>query len=388
MSRPFIEQHLPAPLLEVGPQGLLWWQWLAIPAAALLAIAAGWLLGWATRRVLGHLAARTRTNWDDVLIERVAPPLTLLWAVAVGTGLVAWLSLPDAATAVAKHLLRALTYLAFFWGGLRSIHLAFAILGQRPWARQNVGLASLLPLGRKIAKGAVVAIGLVAVLNELGFQVASLLAGVGLGGLVIALAAQKTVENLFASVSIGVDQPFRVGDLVRVEEFVANVEAIGMRSTRFRTPDRTIITIPNGKLAEMRTETFAPRDRIRLLASLGLSYDTTAGQMRAVLRDVEAALRAHPKIWLDGLSVRFAALGDSTLNVEVIAWFQTADWGEFTAIRQELLLRFMEIVERAGTSLAFPTRTVRLERGDHEERARRAGPSRNGGADRDRTDDL
>jgi MscS family membrane protein len=352
-----LEAHLPAPLLRMGPHGLLWWQWLALPLAAAVAITAGWLLGWITRRVLARLAARTATTWDDELLARLSGPLTLLWGVAVGSGLVAALELP---TDAPNHLLRALAYLAFFWGGLRAVTVAFAVLGAHAWTRANPGLSGLLPLGRKIAKVALLGVGLVAILSELGFQVGSLLAGLGIGGLALALAAQKTVENLFGSVSIGVDQPFRVGDFVRIEDLLGNVESIGLRSTRIRTLDRTLVTIPNGKLADQRIETFAPRDRIRLLVTLGLDYATTAEQMRAVLAGIERALRAHPRIWPDGVSVRFVAFQDSALAVEVVAWFQTADFAEFTAIRQELFLSFLEIVERAGTSIAFPTRTVRL----------------------------
>ena len=113
-----------------------------------------------------------------------------------------------------------------------------------------------------------------------------------------------------------------------------------------------------------RTETFAVRDRIRLLANLGLAYGTTAEQMRAVLGGVEAALRRQPKLWPEALSVRLTELKDSSLNVEVMAWFATSDWSEFTAIRQEVLLDFMAIVERAGTSFAFPTRTVHVVQGE------------------------
>ena len=189
---------------------------------------------------------------------------------------------------------------------------------------------------------------------------ASLLAGLGIGGIAVALAAQKSVENLLGSVAIGVDQLFRVGDFVRVEDFTGTVEEIGLRSTRFRTLDRTLITIPNGRLADMRTETFAVRDRLRLLANLGLVYGTSAAQVRAVLAGLDGALRAHPKLWPESFSVRLTELRDSSLNVEVMAWFQTADWNEFTLIRQELLLQFMTVVEEAGTSLAFPTRTVHL----------------------------
>ncbi len=358
--RPFFEEHLPEPLLRRGPRGLLWWQWLAVPALVALALVAGSALGWATRRALGHLTARTETRWDDLLLERLARPLTVLWAVGFFTAFHPWLALGEGASAVLHHLLRAATYLVLFWGGFRLVDVAFAAAGGGGWTRASPGLFGLLPLGRKVAKILLLALGLVAVLNELGFEVASLLAGLGIGGIALALAAQKTVENLFGSVAIGVDQPFRVGDFVRVDDVLGTVEAIGMRSTRLRTLDRTLVSIPNGKLADMRAETFAVRDRIRLLANLGLAYGTTAEQMRAVLAGIEAALRRQPKLAPDAPSVRFTEFRDSTLNVEVMAWFATTDWNEFTAIRQELLLELMTVVERAGTSFAFPTRTVHL----------------------------
>ena len=143
---------------------------------------------------------------------------------------------------------------------------------------------------------------------------------------------------------------------------MGTVETLGLRSTRVRTLDRTLVTIPNGKLADQRIETFAARDRCRLFCTLGLVYDTSAEQLRAVLAGVEQVLRGHPRIWPEGISVRFVALAASSLDVEVAAWFQTADWNEFQGIRQEVLLAFMEVVEQAGTSFAFPTQTVHLAR--------------------------
>ncbi len=366
---PFFERHLPPALLTEGPRGLLWWQWIAIPIALVLSLAAGAVLGWATRRVLAHLTVRTQTTWDDALLHRVARPLGVLWAVAVFAALRPSLDLYPAATVVVSHLLRAVTYLVVFWAGFRSLDVGFDAASAAPWTHGNASLAGLLPLGRKLAKTVLLAIGLVSVMNELGFQVASLIAGLGIGGIALALAAQKTVENLFGSVAIGVDQPFRVGDFVRIEDVVGTVETIGMRSTRVRTLDRTLVTIPNGKLADMKAETFAVRDRFRLLVNLGLAYGTTAAQLRAVLGGIEAALRAHPRLWPDGVSVRFTEFRESSLNVEVMAWFQMSDWGAFTADRQELFLRFMAIVEDAGATLAFPTRTVHLVQ---EEGGRRA----------------
>jgi MscS family membrane protein len=200
----------------------------------------------------------------------------------------------------------------------------------------------------------------VAVLSLLGYPVASLVAGLGIGGLAVALAAQKTVENLFGAFSIGVDQPFREGDFVKIEDFVGTVEAVGLRSSRFRTLDRTVITIPNGRLADMRLESFTARDRLRLATVIGLEYRTTAAQMRDVLEGFERVLRSHPRIWLDAVVVRFREFAASSLDIEIMAWFQTADWAEFQLIRQEILLQFMDVVERAGTSFAFPTQTVHI----------------------------
>jgi MscS family membrane protein len=189
--------------------------------------------------------------------------------------------------------------------------------------------------------------------------VASILAGIGIGGLGLALAAQKTVENLFGSVSLAADEAIRLGDTVRIDDMLGTVEGIGLRSTQIRTLDRTLVTIPNGLLAGLRIESLTARDRMRLLSTLGLVYGTTAAQMRQVLESCERILRAHPKIWPHDLSVRFKELGPSSLNVEVMAWFE-APWDEFTLIRQEVLLRFLEAVEAAGTSLAYPTQTVHV----------------------------
>jgi MscS family membrane protein len=390
-ARAFVEAYLSAALLRPGPFGLLWWQWLALPVLVLVALGLGAALGYLTRSILARLATRTRTEWDDMIIVRIGGPLTALWALGLFSLMQPWLDLGPGAEGAMERVLRAAAYLVLFWAGFRLIDVAFVALGAGPWARASTGLVGLGPLGRKVSKVVLLAIGAVAVLNELGFQVASLLAGLGIGGVALALAAQKTVENLFGSISIGVDQPFRVGDFVRIEDFVGTVESIGMRSTRFRTLDRTVITIPNGKLADTRSETFAPRDRIRLFTNLALSYATTAGQMRAVLAGIEEALQRHPRLAKDPVSVRFTEFRESALNVEIMAWFQTTDWGEFTRLRQELYLSFLEIVERAGAALAFPTRTVHLLRQGGEKDEGPGGAARAprvGGADRDRTDDL
>jgi MscS family membrane protein len=367
--RPFLERHAPPSLLEAGPWGLAWWQVLAAPALLLLSLALGWALALASRRLLVRLSA-AGTGQARQAVSGLFAPLFLFWS-AVAAGLLRRsLDLPEEALSDVRDGLRAAVTVALFWAALRSVDAALAWAAESPWGRTHVQGAAMLPSLRRATKVAVVALGAVAVMAQVGYPVGSLLAGLGLGGLAVALAAQKTVENLIGSVTIGLDVPFKVGDWVRVEGAEGTVEAVGLRSTRLRTLDRTVVTIPNGKLADGRVESFGPRDRIRLQCSLALRYGTTAAQLRQVLAGVEAALRSHPRIWRDDLRVRLTALGAWSMDVEVMAWLQTADWAEFLAARQELLLAFVEVVEGAGAAFAFPTQTVELARPE------RGGPGR------------
>jgi MscS family membrane protein len=264
------------------------------------------------------------------------------------------------ADAFALQVLKAGAIVTFFWATLRAVTVAGDVLSAAPWAVASAGARSALEFSVRFGRVFVIGMGALAALAALGVPVNNVLAGVGIGGIAIAFAAQKTVENFFGAVSIGVDQPLRVGDFVKVGDVLGTVEKIGLRSTRFRTLDRTLVTIPNGKVADAQIETFAERDRIRLAATLTLQYGTTASQLRQVVSEVEALLRAHPKIWPDTVVVRFLAFSASSLDVEVMAWFQTTDFNEFRDIRQEVFLAVMEVVEGAGTNFAFPTRTVHL----------------------------
>jgi MscS family membrane protein len=352
--------HLPDQLLRPGPRGVLRWQWIALPLLALVSLMAGVAVSRLAVPRLRRMAAKTPAAWDDAIVVRLGGPLAL--AVAVGVSFLALplLALYPSADKFVSGMLRTSFFVTFFWTLLRVIDVLTDVIKASPWGLSHAASRSLLSLGARITKVALALLAIVAVISELGYPVASLIAGLGIGGLALALASQKTVENLFGAFSIGVDQPFREGDFIKVEDFMGTVETIGLRSTRVRTLDRTLITVPNGKLAEMRIETFAVRDRIRLACTLGLVYSTTTNQMRLVLAGLEQTLREHPKIWHQDITVRFKELTASSLDIEINAWFTTADYTEFKTIRQDILLQFMEVVEKAETSFAFPTRTVHL----------------------------
>jgi MscS family membrane protein len=355
----FVE-HLPGPLRAAGPRGLVWWQWAALPILFLTAWVIGLVMARLTRVILGFVARKTRFSWDDKLIANIGGPVTLAWAAAASHLLLPFVELNDAMSGrIAKGVSTAL-FFAFFWFLLRLVAVMDQVIRASPWAQTRPGTRSLVPIGSRMLQVAVLAIGVVALLADLGYPVASLIAGLGIGGLAVALAGQKTVENLFGTFSIGVDQPLLVGDFVSVEGVMGHVEVIGLRSTRIRTVERTLVTIPNGKLADMRIETFAARDRIRLACTLGLSYATTGAQMRTILAGCREILRAHPLVWPGEIVVSFKGLGESSLDIDLQAWFVTTDYNQFRAIREELLLALMDAVEKAGSSFAFPTRTVYL----------------------------
>ncbi len=336
--------------------------WRAVAVGLWLAISllAGLALSWLTRRLLGRVAARTANQWDDAVVARLGGPLTVGWALLCAHLLLPWLELSVASRDGAHRAVSVAMVASLFWALLRAIDVAAQVITTSGWASRRLSSRSFVSLGGKALKISVVVVSAVAILSQLGYPVGSIIAGLGIGGLALALAAQKTVENVFGAFSIAVDEPFRPGDFVKIDDVLGTVETIGLRSTRIRTLDRTLVTIPNGKLAEMRTETFAARDRLRLACTVGLVHQTTADQMRAVLAGLEQVLRGHPKVWPEGITVRFKELASWSLDIEVMAWFATTDWPEFQLIRQETLLRFMEVVQRAGTAFAYPTRTMHM----------------------------
>jgi MscS family membrane protein len=345
-------------LLRPGPFDLLWWHWLALPILALIAWAAGHGLRALTRILLTRLGSRPGAEnvWRHRFLAGIGPPLTLAWAILVfALGCLA-LQLTERAGNVLRVFVTSGLLVAFFWGVWRSVD----VLSHWVLSLPDASARSLFSVGANLLRGIIFIVGVLSIVAAFGYPVGTVLAGLGIGGIAIAFGAQKTIENIFGSISLAIDQPFRVGDFVKVEDFVGTVEEIGLRSTRFRTLDRTLVSIPNGKVADQRLETFEVRDRMRLATTIGLSYETTHDQMREVLQGMERVLRDHPRIWPDGVTVRFLQFGASSLEIEVMAWFQVPTWGEFQKCREEVFLDFMLLVKNAGTSFSTPTRNIQV----------------------------
>lgn len=245
-------------------------------------------------------------------------------------------------------------------------------LFEKQLVRRNnqAGVSAVLFLRRGL-KVALFILGIILALDTFGFDVTAGIAALGIGGIALALGAQKTVENFVGSVTLIADQPIRVGDYCQVGGVSGTVEQIGMRSTRIRTNERTIVTIPNGEFSSLHIENFAPRDRFLLAPKLRLRYDTTPDQVRYLLVELRSLLYAHPKVSPDPARIRFAELAQDALVLEVYAYVISKDFDEYLQVKEDLFLRMMDVVKASGTDFALPSQMLFLakDKGQSEEQA-------------------
>ena len=337
---------------SMGPRGLLWWQWLALPLLVVGAWAAGRVLGALVRGLLLRVARRTASIWDERWLERIGPALTSVCATVVAAVALPFLELPPADARLAVNLLTALGVVAVFWMVWRSVDTLIEMIVERSWAAGDPSARSMLLVGGNLLKAAVMVTGAVTTAATFGYPVTTVVAGLGIGGIAFAFGAQKTVEHLFGSIALATDQPCRVGDTVKVDDIIGTVEHIGARSTRIRTLDRTIVTIPNGRLADSRIESYALRDRIRLGTTITLGYAAREAQVRQVIAGIDGLLRAHPLVWQEVVVARLANLGPATIDIEILCWFETTDYEVFRTARQDVLLAVMGVVEASGAHFA------------------------------------
>lgn len=360
-----LEEWLPAWMLESNVFAIALWQWLGLMVLIVLAFLVSWLVANAVL-VLGRpIVARSQTDFDDRLLAAVLGPLRLVIGILVFHLGTLPLGLAVPARRVLTGMMTALTFLAFTWLVFRVIDI-FGNVVEKRFEERGVGSADrFVPLGRRALKGSVGVLALlVAVDSFTPFDVTALIAGLGVGGIAVALAAQKTLENVFGYLMLVGDHPVAEGDFCRFGDQVGIVEEFGLRSTKVRTLDRTVVTVPNAEFSSMKLENFAKRDRIRFHTVLGLRYETTPDQLRHVLVEIRRLLLSHAKVLRDPARVRFVGFGAYSLDVEITSYVSTSDWAEFLAVREDLLLRLMDIVASSGSGFAFPSQTTYVAHDD------------------------
>lgn len=348
--RDFIADNYPRLTKSYGPMAA--WQWIGLTLSLFIAYILGRIVSiWIGRPLLNrfeknladHPVYRTNLIWAmrlfflGITLRIMDEPLGLPDIVEVFVLTVSW-----------SVIILSVAMFSLILVGLVSDRVATL----RAMGGHNITLVSLVAGVTRIAI-VVLAILLLADVLEIPYQ--GVLAGLGIGGLAVALAAQSTLQNFISGITLYFDKPVAIGDFCRFGEYEGTVEFIGMRSTRIRTLNRTLVTIPNSEFSNMKLENYAKRDRMFLNTKLQVRYETTPDQLRYLLAEIRKLLIAHPKVESDPLRVRFAEFGEHSLNIEIYAYLLTNSRPEFTAIREDIFLRIMSIVKETGAQFAFPS---------------------------------
>ncbi|RIV81380.1 mechanosensitive ion channel family protein [Aurantiacibacter xanthus] len=311
---------------------------------------------WLVRRAFAEAQSKFVLNF----IEAALPPASLLLAVITFQF---WTQGIEASIVARQAILRYIGiagWIALAWFALRLIDAVARTASNRMERTARRQGASLVVLIRRTCKIAAVALALLAIFDTLGFDVTTGVAALGVGGLALALGAQKTVENLVGCITVIADRPVEVGDYCRVGDTLGTVTDIGIRSTKLRTTERTHVTIPNSDFASERIENYSRRDRFLFNPRIGLTYDTDAAGMREALRLVRKVVDDNERVFEEDARVRFVDLGASSLNIEIYAYIAAPTYPDSLEVREELLLAIMDELERGGFSFAFPTQTIHL----------------------------
>jgi len=359
MSKYDVEPYLPRILVDTTIYSYPLWRWIGSIIGLALAIGLGGLITRALVPLLRPLLRRLTGEEDDRILVAIKEPVRLLMISLVIRLLVVF-STSIYTRQFWIRLAAAIFIIGLAWLLIKFSNIIAALGLQRLYRRRMTGKIAMWTLGRRLAKASIVVIASLLLLHRAGFDLTAVLTGLGIGGLAFALAAQKTLENLFGGIMIISDEPMRVGDFCRVADQMGTIEDIGLRSTRIRTLSRTVIAIPNGQLAMENIENFSLRDKFWLRHMIGVRYETTADQLRYLLAEIRAMLYSHPMVERDGARIRFVGFGGSSLDLEIFAYVKALEMSEFLGIQEDLLLRIMDIIAKAGTGIAFPSQTTYL----------------------------
>jgi MscS family membrane protein len=350
-----IERHLPVPLVRWQFLDTSLWRWIAIVILIAVAVALSRLVSIVGMRLARPLAERLAPRSGAEFAARAVGPIQcLLWTAIFSAGL-EWI---EPATLARLYLHRAaglISIAGLAWLAALIIDgLSFRLRTMLEASHRNFSY-SVLPMVARFVKVTILVFAIIALLSSWGYNTSTILAGLGIGGIAIALAAQKTIENVFGGVAVITDRPVNVGDMCKFGDRMGTVEDIGMRSTRLRTLDRTLVTVPNSAFSAMTLENFSRRDKMWFHHTLNLRRETTAEQVRAILESVHRIFEEHRSVEAGDTAVRFIGVGSYSLDIEVFAYVLTADGDEFLRIQQDLLLQILDAVQDAGTALALPT---------------------------------
>ena len=311
-------------------------------------------------KILKQAVRKTKTKIDDKILKLIVSPSKYLFIVL---GIWSSINILGLEGEIVKHFVKSLLIVAVFWTFYSAVNIFRSEIYK---FSAKFGKELSQEIGNffvKTLKVLIIALSVVAILQEWGINVSAFIASLGLGGLAFALAAKDTVANLFGGLTILADKSMKMGDWIKVGSVEGIVEDIGLRTSKIRTFEKSLITVPNSYIANNPIENFSRRQNRRIMMYIGLTYDTPAKAVQQIVKDIRSMLIKHPRIDKNlTLLVYLDEFGDSSLNIFIYTFTDTADWEEYLAIKQDVMLKIMEIVEKNGSSFAFPSESLYIEK--------------------------
>jgi len=360
----WLRQHFRslAPWLLWRAGGVEIWQWTALLISVLIC----WLAAVLASKILVFCSLRAK-GLDELVnkkydTKRFKQPLRVAWTGFFLNAALGVIGLPDRISLTLGRLALSAGIFAVILLVIRVLHVASRLNAQNLESPEHNHRGVLLSLTLGLIRVTAVLAGVLWLADIWSVPYSSMLTGLGIGGIAVALATQSTLQNVIAGFTLFADRPLSVGDFCKYGNNLGSVERIGLRSVRIRTLDRSVVSIPTAAFAEMQLENLAVRDRFLLRATLGLRFETTGDQLRFLLAEIRKMLVSHPKVLPDPARVRFDGFGDYSLNIDIFSYVGAADWNEYLAVREDINFRLMKLVEAAGTGFAFPSQTTYLAR--------------------------
>ena len=330
--------------------------WVIAFGIIIAAFLVGKIAYWISGNIFRQWTKRTKTNLDDIILDMVEEPIVFVLTVAgIWYGL-RRLTLSDIAHQWIGNAFQFLIVLAAAWMVTRlldAVYREYVVpIAQKS---ENDLDDQLLPILQRGTKLAVWSIGIIVALNNAGYDVGALIAGLGIGGLALAMAAKDTVSNVFGGFTIFSDRPFKLNDRVKVAGYDGTVTDIGVRSTRLKTLEGRVVTIPNSKFSDTAVENVSLEPSRKVVSNLGLTYDTTPEQMNEAMALLKEIAGAQGNLE-DNISVGFNAFGDSAMNILFIYYIKKE--GDILGTQTEINMKILEAFTKAGLDFAYPTQTL------------------------------
>jgi MscS family membrane protein len=344
-----LERVLPSWMFDVSILGINLWLWAAVIGLAVVLFPVAMLV---TRLLTFGLRLLHTEAADQFERLFIGPSSLLIWTVMVRNA-AAVLGSSVALSALSQA--RTVQVIGLAWLFMRVVDFAVQRAGSNLERKGLAGSRVLLIPVSRLFKFIALAGAVLLWLDNAGYKVTTLLAGLSISGVAVALASQKSLENIFGAITLFTSQPVKVGDFCRFGDKIGTVEEIGLRATRIRTLERTVITVANAEFANLHLDNFSARDRFWYHPTLQLRYETIPDQIRYVLVEARKMLYAHPKVLAEPLHVRFKGFGEYSLDIEVFAYMGVKDYDESLEVAEDLNLRIMEIVAASGSDFAFPS---------------------------------